>query len=108
MFEAVIMGWSHPRLSPLSNRRAIRRLACRKRFDILCFTRNPPCFVEWVCSTCPLYPRKQGWFRVFSSNQRERFACLGPSTIQEMIKVAQYDKNPRVRERAVFALAATE
>jgi hypothetical protein len=65
MFEAVIMGRSHPRLSSLSKRRAIRRLACRKRFAILRFTRNPPCFVEWVSASCPLYPRKQGRFRVF-------------------------------------------
>ena len=73
------MGRSHPRLSVLSNRRAIRRLACRKRFDILFLTRNPPCFVDWVCSTHPLYPRKQGRFRVFLCNQHERFACLRTS-----------------------------
>jgi hypothetical protein len=44
MFEAVIMGRSHPRLSFLFKRRAIRRLHRSIRFRILVFTRKPPCF----------------------------------------------------------------
>src|SRR5664280_1059943 len=57
----------------------MRRLACRKRFCILGFTRNPPCFVGWVLVHCPLYPRKQGWFRVFLRNQSEGFASIRTS-----------------------------
>src|SRR5664280_1920050 len=54
----------------------MRRLACRKRCCILGFTRNPPCFVGWVLVHCPLYPRKQSWFRVFLRNQSEGFASI--------------------------------
>ena len=65
MFEAVMMGRSQPWLRFLSNRCSMRRLLCSILFRILTFTRNPPCFVGWVYVSCPLYPQKQGWFRVF-------------------------------------------
>jgi hypothetical protein len=64
-FDAANIGFCRLYRGPF-HRRSIRRLAFRKRFDIPCFTRNPPCFAEWVGSICPLYPRKLGWFRVLS------------------------------------------
>ena len=101
-----MIGWSHPRLSFLSSRRAIRRLRRSICFRILVFTRKPPCFgIGDVVATPSIRPKTPKVFEFFHQTTQANpsgFAWLRASR-GLLLTTAYVNAPPRPSHRSVIA-----